>query len=111
MLGDVLLLLHPETTLPPLPAMLSCVWSFLSGAETDSAVHALDWNGIDTDDDFRLVLPLLGGLTEGEVGTVLPRIVRLLSADVDGLKTALARLVKTRPPVMSKCALLVGLHR
>lgn len=68
---------------------------------------------LDTPDeeDFKLVLPLLGGLSGQVVERSLPRIISLYAEQPSELKVHLDRITKARPPPMTKAALLVALHR
>ncbi len=67
-------------------------------------------SGLD-DEDFRLLLPLVGGMSGSEVERCLPRIVAVLSAEMESLRSVLNTVVKSRPPPLAKTALLVALHR
>lgn len=62
-------------------------------------------------DAFKLMLPLIGGISTAEVEAVLPRIVGLHEEDLEGLGKIFARITKARPPPLTKAALLVALHR
>ena len=62
-------------------------------------------------DAFKLMLPLIGGISTSEVEAVLPRVVGLFEEDLEGLNKIFARITKARPPPLTKAALLVALHR
>jgi hypothetical protein len=74
-----------------------------------TSVTTLD--GLHDPADFRLVMPLLGGLQGAEIEAALPRIVGMYAEDKESLKIAFGRITKARPPPMSKVALLLALHR
>jgi hypothetical protein len=61
----------------------------------------------------RLLVPLLGGFNTENAEKIVPFLVRSLADDGDNeaLKTAFKRLIKARPPPLTKSALLVALHR
>ncbi len=62
-------------------------------------------------DAFKLMLPLIGGISTSEVEAVLPRIVGLFEEDLESLNKIFARITKARPPPLTKAVLLVALHR
>lgn len=80
-----------------------------STTEDSNASLALDYNN---DAVIRLLVPVLGGLPGSEVEAMLPYLVRAHRDDVEvGLRRAFDRILKARPPPVSRSALLVGLHR
>jgi hypothetical protein len=77
----------------------------VSAGESGSLLDAADV------EDFKLVLPLLGGVAGSDVERCLPRIVGLFAEQPDALKVIFDRITKARPPPLTKAALLVTLHR
>lgn len=63
------------------------------------------------EESFRLMLPLVGGISGSEFEACLPRIIALHAEDAEALKNVFGRVTKARPPPMTKSALLVALHR
>lgn len=66
---------------------------------------------IPLDEDFRMMLPLIGALPAHEVEAGLPRLLRVFAGNADALRIVFSRIVKCRPPPLSRAALLVALHR
>eukprot|EP01038_Epipyxis_sp_PR26KG_P007092 gene7092-9677_t len=65
-----------------------------------------------TDQDFKLIITLIGGWSTIDVVTNLPRIVRLFSENVEQIKIIFNRIVRARPiSPLTKTTLLVALHR
>jgi hypothetical protein len=60
---------------------------------------------------MRLLIPLVNGLSGSEVEQLLPFMIRAVGHNVDAVKAAFDRIIKARPPPMSRAALLVALHR
>ena len=64
-----------------------------------------------SESDLRFCFPLLSGFQRPIVEAVLHRIFALLSTVPDALNRIVTRLVRSRPPVLTKADLLTWLHR
>lgn len=66
---------------------------------------------IKKDEDFKLFIPILTGLTSEAVELMIPRILQIYGEDMESLKSIILRIVKGRPPKIIKYNFLVILHR
>jgi hypothetical protein len=128
-----------DFTVPPAPALIQKVRAFAvrvqskpvdaaaedqletSGAEEQKDTESMDvvasestapvMQDLVDEESFRLMLPLVGGMSGSEFEACLPRIIALHAEDAEALKNVFGRVTKARPPPMTKSALLVALHR
>ena len=63
------------------------------------------------DRDARLMTVLIAGWSPSEIEMNLPRILRIFSDDLESLKIVLLRIIRARPPPLTKATLLSALHR
>ena len=66
------------------------------------------------EDSLKVQMLIIGGLTPDEVEKLLPKIVKYFGAQKlgkDELGKVLVRIIRARPPPMSKVSLLLKLHR
>lgn len=68
-------------------------------------------SGITENDNFMLMVNVIGGISLPELEANLPRIIGLYKSDIESLKSVFRKLTRGRPPPMSKPSLLAYLHR
>lgn len=120
LLVALLRLLCDHQVTPPSAALISSVAAALACSLGDDARASESEEGPPLDavlarladpGDLKLVLPLVGGLSAGQVEALLPRVLLALAEDPEWLKAVFSAATKSRPPPMSRAGLLVALHR
>jgi hypothetical protein len=72
----------------------------------------IDLESVINNKNIKLFIPLIGGFTSQVIINLLPLIIQtLINEPNDKLKKTFTRIVQTRPPPLSKVALLTQLHR
>jgi hypothetical protein len=111
LMAYILHLLHTDVSQPAKAHLIESVYNYVSGAELSIQQGFLPIDSIQKDDDFKLFLPLISGLSADLIEKCLPRIIRIHGEDIEGLESVFNRIIKARPPPMTKSNLLVALHR
>ena len=133
LIAYILGLLHTDYSRPAKPALIEKVYLFAGGVVPEkpepaneqltdvttttpasgstSFVSNITLNEIKEEQNFRMFIPLIGGLPGAAIESALPRIIGLFSEDMEGLEGVFLRIIKARPPPMTKANLMIALHR
>lgn len=99
----ILQLMVPDFTVLPKQLLVEEIFKFVNKSDT--------FHDVDDDAQFRLFLPVIGGLSSNAIELALPRIIKLFNEDLDNLKDIFSRIIKVRPPVIARAKLLALIHR
>jgi hypothetical protein len=87
---------------------------FDSTAPLDTAGNSM-WvrDGVDLRQGraVRLMIPIISGLSGAEVEALLPFIIRAVGHSLETVKHAFDRIIKARPPPLTRAVLLTTIHR
>jgi hypothetical protein len=123
LLSELLALLQSDFSQPAKPQVIETVYHLVtaagthksttmtSGTTTLAALASLPLASLPSDEDFKLFAPLISGLSNSVIELSLPRFIRLFADDMDSLEIIFGRILRARPPPMTKAGLLIALHR
>ncbi len=111
LIAFTLSLLQHDFSKPAESNLIEMVLQYLGIPESSDSTSWSNIMLIDNDEDFSLLLPIISGLSRDSVERCLPRIIHFYGDDSDGLETIFTRIIKARPPPLSKTDLFVALHR